>query len=47
MLRFDKAKTFSSIRKSVLFASFKANMCSLDVLLFSELINVVSIFIMI
>ena len=44
MLRFDKAKNFSRILKSNLLVSFNIKTCGSDVLLFSEFINIVSIF---
>ena len=44
MLRFDNAITFSPILKSNLSVSFNVKTWGLDVLLFSELINIVSIF---
>ena len=43
MLRFDKAIIFSPILESNLLVSFNNKTCSLDVLLFYELINIVSI----
>ena len=43
MLRFDMAITLLSNLKSNLLVSFNVNICGLDVLLFSELINIVSI----
>ena len=45
MLRFDKAITFSPILKSYLLVSFKFKKWDLDVLLFSEFINIMFIFI--
>ena len=42
MLRFDKAVVFSPILKSNFLVSFNIKTCTLDVLLFSELINIVS-----
>ena len=47
MLRFDKAIIFLPIRKSNLLVSLKVNTCGLDVILFSEFINILSIFLMI
>ena len=44
MLRFDNALTFLSTPKSNLSVSFNFNIRGLDVLLFSEFINIVSIF---
>ena len=44
MLRFDKAIAFSPILKSNLLVSFNIKTCGSDVLLFSELINIVSSF---
>ena len=44
MLRFDKAITFLPILKSILLVSFDIKICGLGVLLFSEFINIVSIF---
>ena len=44
MLRFDKAIVFSPNLKSNLLVNFNIKTCSLDVLLFSEFINMVSIF---
>ena len=44
MLRFDMAITLLSNLKSNLLVSFNVNICGLDVLLFSEFINIVSIF---
>ena len=44
MLRFDMAITLLSNLKSNLLVSFNVNTCGLDVLLFSEFINIVSIF---
>ena len=46
MLRFDEAIIFSPILKSNLLVSFNIKTCGLDVLLFSEFINIVSIFYM-
>ena len=43
MLRFDKVIIFSPIVKSNLLVSFNIKTCGLDVLLFSEFINIVSI----
>ena len=43
MLRFDKAITFSPNLKSNLLVSFNVKTWGLDVLLFSEFINIVSI----
>ena len=43
MLRFDKAIIFSPILESNLLVSFNNKTCGLDVLLFYELINIVSI----
>ena len=43
MLRFDKAIIFSPILKSNLLVSFNNKTCGLDVWLFYELINIVSI----
>ena len=45
MLRFDKVIVSSPIVKSNLLVSFKIKTCGLDVLLCSEFINIVSIFI--
>ena len=45
MLRFDKAITFLPILQSNLLVSFNTKTCGLGVLLFSEFINIVSIFI--
>ena len=45
MLRFDKAITLLPILKSNLLVSFNIKSCGLSVLLFSEFINIVSIFI--
>ena len=47
MLRFDMAITFLSNLKSNLLVTFNVNTCGLDVLLFSQFTNIVSIFIMI
>ena len=47
MLRFDMAITLLSNLKSNLLVSFNVNTCDKDLLLFSEFINIVSIFIMI
>ena len=44
MLRFDKAIIFSAILNSNLLVSFNIKTCGLDVLLFSEFINIVSIY---
>ena len=44
MLGFDMAITLLSSLKSNLLVSFNVNICDLDVLLFSEFINIVSIF---
>ena len=44
MLRFDKAIIFLPIRKSNLLVSLKVNTYGLDVILFSEFINILSIF---
>ena len=44
MLRLDIATTYLSNLKSNLSVSFNVNTCGLDVLLFSEFINIVSIF---
>ena len=45
MLRFDKAITFLPILKSNLLVSLSIKTCGLGVLLFSEFINKVSVFI--
>ena len=42
MLRFGKAIIFSPILKSNLLLSFNFETCGLEVLLFSEFINIVS-----
>ena len=44
MLRFDKAIIFSAILKSNLLVNFNIKTYGLDVLLFSEFINIVSIY---
>ena len=44
MLRFDKAIIFLRIRKCNLLVSLKVNTYGLDVILFSEFINILSIF---
>ena len=44
MLRFDKAIIFLPIRKCNLLVSLKVNTYGLDVILFSEFINILSIF---
>ena len=44
MLRFDKAITFSPILKSNLLVTLSIKTCGLGVLLFSEFINIVSVF---
>ena len=44
MLRFDMAITLLSNLKSNLLVSFNVNTCGLDILQFSEFINIVSIF---
>ena len=44
MLRFDKAIIFSSLLKSNLLVILNTKMCVSDVPLFSEFINIVSIF---
>ena len=43
MLRFDKVITFLPILQSNLSVSFNIKICGLQVLLFSEFINIVSI----
>ena len=43
MLTFDKAMIFSPILQSNLLVSFNIKTCGLDVLLFSEFLNIVSI----
>ena len=43
MLRFDKAIMFSPILKSTLLVSFSIKSCGSEFLLFSEVINIVSI----
>ena len=45
MLRFDKAVIFSPLLKSNLSVSLSIKMCGSEFLLFSEFINIVSIFI--
>ena len=47
MLRFDTAINLLTNLKFNLLVSYNVNVCGLDVLLFSEFINLVSIFIMI